>query len=483
MNINPLLALDFYKTDHVRQYPKGLTKIVSNMTPRKSRIQDIDYVIWFGLQYYIKEFLMKKWNSFFTSPEYYINQYLEIIRTSVNPDYDAPFLYELAELGYLPLRIRSIQEGSKVPMRTPCMTIENTHPNFAWLPNFLETQISDEIWQSTTSATIAHQYYLTFLHYAKMQGADENFVKWQGHDFSMRGMASVEAAAKSGAGHLLSFNGTDTVPSIQFLKRYYGASGFVGGSVPATEHSVMCAGSKESEFDTFKRLITEVYPKGIVSIVSDTWDFWNVIQDFLPRLKNLILAREGKVVIRPDSGDPVHILCGNPAAPIGSVEHLGLVEALWNIFGGTTTSKGFKVLNSHIGAIYGDSITLERQKQILERLHAKNFASTNVVLGIGSYTYQYTTRDTFGWAIKATYAEIDGKPLNLFKAPKTDDGTKFSAIGLPVVTNQGDGLVTFKDQQPYSSFNDVLNDLDIVYEDGRIIADYTLLGLKTNLGT
>jgi nicotinamide phosphoribosyltransferase len=308
-----------------------------------------------------------------------------------------------------------------------------------------------------------------------------DFVQWQGHDFSMRGMASVEAAAKSGAGHLLSFNGTDTVPSIQFLKRYYGATGFVGGSVPATEHSVMCAGSQESEFDTFKRLITEVYPKGIVSIVSDTWDFWNVVQDFLPRLKPIILAREGKVVIRPDSGDPVNILCGDPDAPVGSVQHLGLVEALWHIFGGTTTSKGFKVLDSHIGAIYGDSITLERQKKILERLHAKNFASTNVVLGIGSYTYQYTTRDTFGWAIKATYAETNGKPVNLFKAPKTDDGTKFSAVGLPVVKKNSDGTIIFKDRQDYQSFDSPMNDLDIVYKDGNIVQCPDLNVLKSNL--
>ena len=160
-------------------------------------------------------------------------------------------------------------------------------------------------------------------------------------------------------------------------------------------------------------MITETYPAGIVSIVSDTWDYWKVITEFIPTLKSEILARDGKVVIRPDSGDPVKIICGDPDAKPGSPEFKGSVECLWETFGGTETATGYKLLDGHIGLIYGDSITLERCEAICSQLEAKGFASTNVVFGIGSYTYQYVTRDTFGFAMKATYGEVNGKGLSL----------------------------------------------------------------------
>lgn len=475
MNINPLTLLDFYKIDHISQYPEGVSKIVSNMTPRKSRIPNVDYVVWFGLQYYIKEFLMKQWDKLFIDPEYYIGKYEDTVRQGVNPKYKANFLRDLAKLKYLPLAIRSLPEGSKVPMRVPCMTIENTHPDFAWLPNFLETQISAELWQISTSATIAHVYAEVFRKYAKETG-DESLCRWQGHDFSMRGMSSVEAAAKSGAAHLLSFWGTDTVCAFDWIKQYYSTNTFIGGSVPATEHSVMCSGGQNTELDTYRRLIN-IYPEGIVSIVSDTWDFWSVITNILPVLKNEIMARNGKVVIRPDSGDPVDILCGDKNSGISHINK-GLIECLWDLFGGTINSKGYKVLDPHIGAIYGDSITLDRQKEILEKLARKGFASSNIVLGIGSFTYQHTTRDTFGWAIKATYQELNGQPQALFKAPKTDDGTKFSTIGLPFVTSSFE-LIQNVDAQ---RFNSIDNALSLVYMNGNLLNDYKFEDIRKRVG-
>lgn len=476
MKINPLMALDFYKTDHINQYPDGLTKIVSNMTPRKSRIPGIDSVVWFGLQYYIKEYLMKHWDAFFLDPEYYIQHFEATVRGGVNPKYNADFLRKLGKLGYMPLRIRSVLEGTVMPIRLPCMTIENTHPDFAWLPNFLETQISAEVWQAATSASIAYKYATAFKHYALSTGSDPKFCFWQGHDFSMRGMASVEAAAKSGAAHLLSFHGTDTVSAFDWIRQYYNTNSFIGGSVPATEHSVMCAGGKDSELETYRRLIN-TYKEGIVSIVSDTWDFWAVITKILPALKSEIMSRNGKVVIRPDSGDPVDILCGNPKAT-NEYEKKGLIASLYDIFGGTTNALGYKVLDSHIGAIYGDSITLDRQHAILSRLLEKGFASSNIVLGIGSFTYQYTTRDTLGWAIKATYAEINGKPQALFKAPKTDDGTKFSAVGLPHV----DKNFVLTQNVDINTFNAENNMLKEVYKDGVLTYNQTFDQIRARVG-
>jgi nicotinamide phosphoribosyltransferase len=201
--------------------------------------------------------------------------------------------------------------------------------------------------------------------------------------------------------------------------------------VPATEHSVMCMGGPEGEVETIKRLLTEVYPKGIVSVVSDTWDFWKVLTDILPQLREVVLSREGKLVVRPDSGDPVKIICGDPEAPVNSPARAGAMRILYSVFGGTTNAAGYTELDPHIGLIYGDSITMERQEAILLRLYATGFVSTNVVLGIGSFTYQHNTRDTFGQAIKATFgATRSGGGRAIFKDPKTDDGTKKSAMGL-----------------------------------------------------
>ena len=235
--------------------------------------------------------------------------------TALGPDaVSTEHMEALYDLGYLPLEIKALPEGSLCPMRVPLLTIKNTKPEFFWLTNDLETLISAALWHPITSATIAFEYRKMLSKYAAKTSDIPEFVQWQGHDFSMRGQTSIASAMASGAAHLLSFTGTDTIPAIDFLEYYYGAnaeSELIGGSVPATEHSVMCLGGSETEDETFKRLIVDVYPKGIVSIVSDTWDYWKVIGETLPALKEIIMGRDGKVVIRPDSGDPVDILCGD----------------------------------------------------------------------------------------------------------------------------------------------------------------------------
>lgn len=443
---NPLHQIDFYKADHRRQYPEGTTLVYSNLTPRKSRIPGVDHIVWFGLRYFVQEYLLTQWKwGFFMRPKKeVVAAYKRRMDTSLGQDaIPVEHIEALHDLGYLPICIRALPEGTLVPMGIPCMVLWNTKPEFFWLTNYLETVLSAMLWGPCTSATTAHRYRALLQAWCARTGGDASFVQWQGHDFGMRGMFGIEAAVLSGAGHLLSFTGTDTVPAIDLLEDHYDANAehdLVGGSVPATEHSVMCMGTPEGEFETFKRLVTEVYPKGIVSIVSDTWDLWTVLTDYLPRLKDEIMARDGKVVIRPDSGDPVDILCGAAysPAPGASVPQptpagKGVVELLWDIFGGTVNNKGYKQLDPHIGAIYGDSITVERADEICKRLAAKGFASTNVVFGIGSYTYQYVTRDTFGFAMKATYGEVNGQGRSIWKKPVTDNGTKNSARGLLAV--------------------------------------------------
>lgn len=435
--MNPLLLTDFYKIGHVFQYPKGTTKVYSNMTARGSRLKGIDQITFFGLQYFIKVYLVEYFNEHFfgVDSSTIIDDYRRVIKNSLGSDLQSyEHIINLHKLGYLPLEIKALPEGSIVDLKIPVLTITNTLPEFYWLPNFFETLMSASLWQACNSATLAREMFKIIDEAAKETGIDSNFVQWQGHDFSFRGMSSLESAILSGMGHLIYFSGTDTIPAILGLEKYYNADiekELIGGSVPATEHSVMCSGEKDNELETFRHLITEVYPKGIISIVSDTWDLWKVITEYLPILKTEILARDGKVVIRPDSGNPADIICGKEGnlLDISEQEHKGVVELLWDVFGGTITTEGYKVLDAHIGVIYGDGITLERGKEINNRLKAKGFAS-QVVFGVGSYTYQYNTRDTFGFAMKATYIEVDGIGRNIFKNPITDSGEKKSAKGL-----------------------------------------------------
>ena len=473
---------DFYKTTHHTMYPNNTTKVYSNFTPRISRIEGIDKVVVFGVQYFIKDFLIRRWNeSFFNKPkDLVLAQYQRRMDNSlgkgaVNLDH----LSKLHELGYLPIELKALPEGSLCPLKVPILTITNTHDEFAWLPNFLETILSNVIWHPVTSATIAYNYKIVLKDYALRTNPEMiDFIQWQGHDFSMRGQSSFESSLVSGAAHMTSFNGSDTVPAIDWLEYFYGANsdlGLIAGSVPATEHSVMCLGGKDTEIDTYRRLINEVCPSGIISIVSDTWDYFGLLTKTLPLLKNEIMARNGKLVIRPDSGDPVKIICGDKSAPQGSPEFKGSIELLWELFGGTTTSKGYKQLDPHIGLIYGDSITLDRCKEILKQLEEKRFASTNVVFGIGSYTYQYVTRDTFGFAMKATYGIINGQPVEIFKDPITDGGIKKSAKGLLKVNED------FTLSECVTPEEERTGLLETVFLNGKLTKDQTLDEIRKRL--
>jgi nicotinamide phosphoribosyltransferase len=505
--MNPLFLTDGYKTGHHQQYPKGTTLVYSNFTPRSNKYapKGCDKVVSFGQQLIMKQLHNTFENEFFSRPKDEVcGEMKRELSMYLNTDYDVSHFEALHDLGYLPISVKIIEEGELVPIKVPILTICNTHPDFYWITNYLETIISNLLWKPVTSATIAHEYRKVLTKW--MEKTDKErawFIDWQGHDFSMRGMDSVDAVISSGLGHLTSFSGTDSLPAIYGARRYYGEEGFVGGSVNATEHSVMCAGTKDDEIGTFRNLM-ETYPTGILSIVSDTWDLWKVCTEHVSTLKEEILARDGKVVIRPDSGNPVDILCGLntrseefkknwlDTATRNNGEYEGVIEILWNVFGGTVNEQGYKVLDPHIGAIYGDSITIDRANEICERLEAKGFASTNVVLGIGSFTYQYNTRDTFGFAMKATYVEvlkpIEGKSKEewifegreIFKDPITDDGTKKSATGLLFV-GRGDNSGELRLFDKVTWETESKGQLKTLYKDGKFYMDTTLTQIKEKL--
>ena len=554
-----LSSIDSYKLGHADQYPEGTTKVYSNFTPRSLKHLPVPRqcgtirVVWFGLQAFLND-LQSVWQeTFFDRPkDEVVAEFMDLVGPFCGPrGFNQSRIEWLHDLGYLPIEIKSLPEGTLVPAGVPVLTITNTLPEAYWLPNFLETWLSADLWKPSTAATISYVYRKIIDYYAELTDGNKDFVMWQGHDFSSRGMSGIQDAARTGAGHLLSFAGTDNVTAVQLVNdAYRGKETFVGGSVPATEHSVMTssilveaerlrqAGVDEdnvmtqAELNVIKRLVTEVYPSGVVSVVSDSFDFWKVITEIAPALKGEILNRVpdqlglAKVVFRPDSGDPVKIICGHKYKVIDDIDDTyemfsasdegyevvynkmddkyyqfetyddgwstsiefkelqwyevkGAIECLWDTFGGTVNEKGFKTLNQRVGLIYGDSITLDRCNEILKLLAEKGFASDNVVFGIGSFTFQYNTRDTLGFAMKATYVEIDGKPYSIFKDPKTDSGTKKSARGLLQVVQDGD---TLKVNQDVSWDQEKQGLLRTVYLDGKITVSETFADIRSRLG-
>lgn len=485
---NPILWTDGYKLCHKDQYPTNTTWVYETWTPRMSRIDGVNHVVFFGLQGALAE-IVHSFNEYFfaKSEDEVIEEYEEAIQqvfsaTNANfaKTHNSDHIRALHRLGYLPISIKSLDEGTLVPVGIPMFTIENTHPDFFWLPGYLETQLSSYIWSPMTAATISNLYKRILTKYAE-ESSDINKVITQAGDFSMRGMGSPETAYRTAGGHLLSFGVSATISARQYLKTYYQAKENVLIYTPSTEHSVMCSYG-EDEVEAFKHLITKVYPSGNVSIVSDTYDLWNVVDYVLPQLKDIIMNREGKVIIRPDSGEPVDIICGDASSNNETIKK-GIVQRLFELFGGTTNTKGYKELDSHIGVVYGDSITPDRAERICKGLVEKGFASTNTTLGIGSYTYQYVTRDTFGFALKGTAEIVDGHFKAIQKRPATDTGNfKKSQKGMVAVVVENNEYKLIDNLNPDSIKKlEGKNQLKESFTDGKFIRTSTFEEIKDKL--
>lgn len=484
MDRNPLFYIDFYKVGHVSQYHRGVRHVFSNWTPRSSRIPDTKHVVHFGLTWFLKRYLIEAFDEyFFKRPWNEIErEYTAVIRATLNiahPKTD--HIEALHRHGRMPLRFYALPEGSLVPLGCPSIIVTNTHSEFFWLPNYIETLMSNALWKPCTSATTARRYRELFLKHARRSGeTDMGFIDWQGHDFSFRGMSGMEDACLSGMGHLIYFSGSDTLPAILAANRYYGADLTIGGSVSASEHSVMCAGSEEGEYETFRRLICETYPDGIVSIVSDTWDLWRVLTDYVPRLKETITNRKGLVVFRPDSGDPVKIMCGDPDSAHGDPAAYGVLRLLRQALGTMPSANGGLPMIRNARAIYGDSITVERADQILTRIiDEAKLSPFNCIFGVGSFSYEYVTRDTYGFAMKATaYKNETGEIIPIFKKPVTDNGEKFSHYGIPAVYHGP------SPDQPYivkqQATEDDLNHCAFVkvFDDGDLLVDPSFSSIR-----
>lgn len=486
-----LFHTDVYKWGHVKMYPEDTKMVFSNYTNRMTRIPGVNKVVNFGLDGFLTELYTEYFKFLDGDIDQIVEYYKSVVANVLGGEVEDPthfrdlHAYGNANDKDLPIRFLSLPQGAEVPLRVPSFVFYNSHPMFSWLTNYIETWLSASVWHPSTVATKALHFRRLLNKWAIETTGSTDGVGFQGHDFSYRGLPGTQAAGASGAAHLLAFDGSDNLETFNYLNETYvlgdPTEDFVLGSVLASEHSVMCAGTAvQGEYALYERLLTE-NPNGIISLVSDTYDLWNVIENFLPKLKDLIMGRDGKLVIRPDSGDPVDIICGTAAPGTGittdtrtntvvhdarTTEEKGVIELLWDIFGGTVNEQGYKVLDSHIGAIYGDSITYERAEAIMQRLKDKGFASTNVVFGVGSYTYQYVTRDTFGSAVKATAVVVGDDEHQIFKDPATDNGTKKSARGFIRVIKNEDGEYEMVDgltkEELATSIEDETNELKLV---------------------
>ena len=483
-NTNPMLLIDFYKAVHAEMLPNNITKSVSYFTPRMSRVKRWNKVVMFGLQGFIKRYLIDYFNNeFFNKPfDTVISDYKRIMDATLGKDaYKIEKIEHLHKLGYLPIEIIALPEGTLVPMHVPMFGITNTHPDFAWLPQSLESLISAESWHPMLAATVGYTYREIVNKYYDLT-CDDNVPRAKALGaFDFRGEECTESAVKAGAGWCLSFLNTATVPTIPYLEEMYNCDCTkepVAFGSPSTEHSVMCSNYAVDgdEITLLRKLLTEIYPNTSFSAVLDSYDYWNVIDNILPKLKPEILAHNGCMLMRGDSGDCVEVVTKT-------------VFKLWDEFGGSINSKGYKVLNPHVKAIYGDSITIQRCEEIYKILMSNGFACSNVALGVGSFSFQCVeedgilkpfTRDTFSSCIKATYCEIDGKPTPIFKNPK-DGGFKKSQKGCCVVFKDNDGHLTYHDEYTWDEASKENNLLKPVYKDGVLLFEQTLSEVRSNL--
>lgn len=484
-NINPMLLIDFYKAVHAEMLPAKITKSVSYFTSRMSRVRMWNKVVMFGLQGFVKTYLIDYFNErFFERPiDEVISEYERIMDASLGKGvYGLQKIKDLHTLGYLPIEIWALPEGTKVPMHVPMFCITNTHDDFAWLPQALESLISAEAWHPMLAATVGATY-RDIVNKFYDETCDDSVSRNKAlGSFDFRGEECTDSAIKAAAGWCLSFVNTATVPVIPYLEKLYNCDctkESVAFGSPSTEHAVMCSNYAVDgdEITLLKRLLTEIYPDTSFSAVLDSYDYWNVIDNVLPQIKPEIMTHNGCMLMRGDSGDCIEVVTKT-------------VFKLWDEFGGTINSKGYKVLDPHVKAIYGDSITIQRCERIYEILKDNGFAASNVALGVGSFSFQCVeedgilkpfTRDTFSSCIKATYCEIDHKPYPIFKNPK-EGGFKKSQKGCCLVYKDDSGELCYKDEYTWKEAScNSKQELKAIFRNSELLIDDSLANIRNRL--
>lgn len=478
---NPLLATDVYKMGHMIQYAPDVDGVFSYMTSRSDKV--LDRMVFFGLQYYLEQYL--------TTPlEPWMAEEFILVRRGIlgsdNAEVSAK-VRALCDLGYWPVKIKAVPEGTVLDAKNVVMSIRSTKPGFHWCVGFIESMLL-KVWFPINVASISYRYRreLTKRFFRTCPEALDALPFFV-HDFGYRGDSSEESACISGAAHLTSFIGSDTVPAYRFVEQFYPRDfrepfeRLLMASVPASEHSVMCSFGEDGELEAFRSMLRQ-NPDTIVSIVSDTYNLWNVLTNFADQLHDEIMMRPdgAKVVFRPDSGDPMKIICGDASAWPYIPEFYGALDLLGEKFGYTFNEKGFKVLNPKVGLIYGDGMYFERWTAILDEMERKGWAASNLIIGVGGIL-RYHTRDTLGFTLKATQVTTTtGEVRDIQKDPITDHGKKSHKGLVGLFAHENGKLFTADRLRPFSEEGPD-NLLLTVYRDGAITRAYNFDQVRANV--
>ena len=457
---NIILNTDSYKVSMFKQYPEGTTGVYSYIESRGGRY---DRTVFFGLQAFIKEYLLAP----ITQSDIDIAD--EILTAHGEPFNRAGWQYILDKhAGYLPVVIRAVPEGTVVPVKNVLATVENTDPECFWLTTWLETALLRAIWYPTTVATQSWTIKQVILDALEKTG-DPSLIDFKLHDFGARGVSSMESASIGGASHLINFMGTDTISGILFAREYYDA-GIAGFSIPAMEHSTVTSWGRDGEVDAYRNMLSQyAKPGAVLAIVSDSYDIYNAVDKLWgEELRQQVIDSGATVVIRPDSGDP-EIICRN------------LVQKLDAKFGSTVNSKGFKVLNN-VRLIQGDGINEHTVRCILGSFQAYGYSADNIAFGMGGALLQQVDRDTQKFAMKCSSAEINGEWVDVQKDPITDSGKK-SKAGRVTLWKGGGEWVSAVDQpkgwfdKGFGPFEEMLEE---VYRDGKLVKEITFDQVRQN---
>ncbi|TNF65825.1 MAG: nicotinate phosphoribosyltransferase [Gammaproteobacteria bacterium] len=453
---NLILNTDSYKASHYLQYPKGAQYMSSYIESRGGRY---DQTLFFGLQYYLKAYLSKP----ITIEN--INEAEDILLSHGLVFNRKGWLHILEKHhGIMPVRIEAVKEGSLIAKRQVMLQMVNTDPACFWLTNYLETSLLRAIWYPSTVATVSYHIKQIILKFLEETADSTESILFKLHDFGARGASSYESAALGGLAHLVNFLGTDTTPALALARKYYHEP-MAGFSIPAAEHSTITAWGKTNEVDAYENMINQFSGDGkLVAVVSDSYNLWHALESLWgDTLKEKIVNNGGTIVIRPDSGNPVEVICKT-------------LSILMEKFGFETNSKGYKVLPPYLRIIQGDGISFESVETILLAMKEQGFSAENVAFGMGAELLQKVNRDTQRFAMKASAICINEKWQDIYKDPVTDHQKK-SKRGRLALIKEGEVFQTVR----LDNLNGRFNYLEPVFEDGEILSDQTLSEIRANV--
>ena len=453
MTKNIILDTDSYKQSHYLQYPPNTEAVSSYIEPRytSARVGNTKEVVNFGVQMFIKEYLMTP----ITREN--IEEAAEVCAAHGVPFNREGWEYILERYdGKLPVTIEALPEGMVFPIGTPQVQIVNNDPKTYWLTSFLETALLRAVWYPSTVATLSREVKKIINGFLEETADNTEGLAFKLHDFGSRGATTKEAAGVGGVAHLVNFMGTDTMESLMYARRYYGAD-MAGFSIPAAEHSTISSwGGPEEEVKAFDNMIEQFSSEGsLYAVVSDTYDIFRACEELWgEQLREKVIERGGMLVVRPDSGDPVTVT-------------LKVIETLGNKFGYTVNSKGYKVLNS-VRVIQGDGVTLATIREILTNYKENGWSADNIAFGMGAGLLQKLDRDTLGYAMKANAIRVAGEGWkDVYKNPVTD-AKKSSKAGRQTVRRENGQFLVTKKLSEARTATEVLRP---VYNNGTLVED------------